>query len=45
MPPRPPQIQGFGDDVRAPMMDAYGFSAHLEAEQRRQEWAEVLTGA
>ena len=41
MPPRPPQIQGFGDDVRLPMMEQGGFSAHLEAEQRKKEWAEA----
>ena len=41
MPPRPPQIHGFGDDVRLPMMDRGGFSAHLEAEQRKKEWAEA----
>lgn len=41
MPPRPPQILGYGDDVRLPMMDKYGFSAALEAEQRVREWAEI----
>lgn len=41
MPPTPPQIQGFGNDVRLPMMDRGGFSAHLEAEQRKREWAEA----
>ena len=41
MPPRLPQIQGRGDDVRLPMMDRGGLSAHLEAEQRKKEWAEA----
>lgn len=44
MPPRPPQIQGYGDDMRLPMMENGYFSATLEAEQRRKEWAEIQTG-
>ena len=45
MPPRPPQIQGYRDDRRLPMMDKWGYSASLEAEQRKREWAEVLQRA
>jgi hypothetical protein len=41
MPPRPPQIQGFSDDRRLPMMDRWGYSAAREADQRKREWAEV----
>jgi hypothetical protein len=44
MPPLPPQLQGFSDDRRLPMMDAFGFSAALEAEQRKREWAEHRNG-
>jgi hypothetical protein len=42
MPPRTPQISTFDDSARMPMMDEWGFSASLEAEQRKREWAEVL---
>src|SRR3990167_2992169 len=41
MPPRPPQIRSFDENVRVPMCDKRGFSAAREAEQRRKEWAEV----
>lgn len=44
LPPRPPQIQGFSDDVRLPMMDENGYSdITAEAEQRKAEWAEALS--
>lgn len=39
MPPMPPQIRGYSDDIRLPMFDGYGFSASLEAKQRKKEWA------
>ena len=42
MPPLPPEADShFGQnlDARLPMMDQYGFSATLEATQRRKEWA------
>lgn len=40
MPPKPPQIQGFGDDVRLPMMRDGAYDPTLEAEQRKMEWQE-----
>jgi hypothetical protein len=40
LPPLPPQLRGFGDDIRLPMMENGAFSVHLEAERRRKEWAE-----
>lgn len=45
MPPMPPQIQGFSNDRRLPMMDRWGYSAAREADQRKREWAEVLSHA
>lgn len=41
MPPITPQANPLNDNSRLPMMDRYGFSATLEAEQRRKEWAEI----
>ena len=45
MPPAPPQIQGFGDTVRLHMMTDGAYDFEKEAEQRRQEWAEVKAHA
>ena len=44
MPPRTPQISSYTDADRVPMMDKWGYSAVLEAEQRKREWAEVNRG-
>lgn len=43
MPPVTPQADSFrlGDKARLFMMDQFGPSAALEAEQRRKEWAEI----
>lgn len=40
MPPLPPQLRTRDDSRRLPMMDESGYSATLEAEQRKREWAE-----
>lgn len=45
MPPITPQADALRNpDARLPMMDDYGFSAALEAKQRRTEWAELREG-
>ena len=42
MPPATPQMASLSNpNGRLPMMDQWGFSAALEAEQRQKEWAEV----
>ena len=43
MPPITPQADYLksGDNTRLPMMDQFGVSAHLEAAQRRREWADI----
>lgn len=41
MPPRTPQISRYDDQCRLEMMEGGCFSARLEAEQRRKEWAEI----